>query len=538
MLERADKGRQGIRHKLAYNNDSSFFWYFEPSMGAEALVTELVGMLRGTRVDTLIARIDRGNLVPLYDSKIEGPVGKGVTLFGNEVYWRHTAYLRSLFDAGIDPWELVFREARASGMAAFAGIRMNDLHHTKPKRRNTGLLEMFVSDVSKNPDYFIGEDCQPPRSDNGAYAAEALPDFAHEEVREHRFAIIQEMIERYDLDGIELDFQRHGFFFRESQIAQGIPLMTHLIKRIRGVFDDFEQRRGHPICLMVRVPSWIERCREIGLDVQTWVRDGLVDIVVPSSQADTEFDAPIAPFVELARGTPCEVLPTFELLMPVPYRFYSPAMARAGAANYYQQGADGIHLFNHHFFTMPYADHSDGDIQVMRRSEHKVLYSELHDPKTLQFRSKRYWISRKTTRQWPTWDRQLPVRLQRQPMADSPVVITIRVADDLPLGQKLGLLQNVKLSLRVGGLTEEDTLVVSFNGIQLDNDHLKILHGTPGHGIAGLKHLLRYTLAPDSVKLGENQVAVSLTQAPAIKSSVEVIDVEVAVNYHDVPIGV
>ncbi len=84
----------------------------------------------------------------------------------------------------------------------------------------------------------------------------ALPDFAHEEVREHRFQIIKEMIERYDLDGIELDFQRHGFYFRQSRIADGMPLMTELIQRIRGVFDDFEQRRGHPICLMVRVPSW------------------------------------------------------------------------------------------------------------------------------------------------------------------------------------------------------------------------------------------------------------------------------------------
>jgi len=34
-------------------------------MGAETLVAELIGMLRGTRVDTLIARIDRGNLVPI-----------------------------------------------------------------------------------------------------------------------------------------------------------------------------------------------------------------------------------------------------------------------------------------------------------------------------------------------------------------------------------------------------------------------------------------------------------------------------------------
>ena len=65
MPERTDKDRQGARHKLAYNNDSSFFWYFKPSMGAEALVTELVGMLRGPRVDTLIARIDRGNLVSI-----------------------------------------------------------------------------------------------------------------------------------------------------------------------------------------------------------------------------------------------------------------------------------------------------------------------------------------------------------------------------------------------------------------------------------------------------------------------------------------
>ena len=44
----------------------------------------------------------------------------------------------------------------------------------------------------------------------------------------------------------------------------------------------------------------------------------------------------------------------------------------------------------------------------------------------------------------------MPVHPQRRAIADSPAVITIRVVDDLPLGQTPGLLENVPLSVRVG----------------------------------------------------------------------------------------
>lgn len=529
------KGRQGTRHRLIYNNDSSYFWYFEPSMGVEAFVHELVGRLRGTRIDTLVVRIDRGNLVPFYDSRIEGKVGKGQAVFGETVWWRHVACLRRLFDQGIDPWEVVFQRAREAGLAAFAGIRMNDLHHTKPKRKGVG-FDVFVSDIAKDPRYFIGEDCQPPGPDLPGCRPGDVPDFMHEEVREHRFQIVKELCERYDLDGLELDFQRHCFFFRHSQIKEGLPRMTALLRRVREMLDACERQRGHPICLLVRIPSWLERCVEIGLDVPAWVREGLVDMLGVSAQADTEFDAPIEPFVRLAEGTPCEVLGTFEYVMPSPYRYYLPEMARAGAASYYHQGADGIYLFNSQFFYQPYADHSDGDIHVLRPVQHRTLYNELHDPEALRFRSKRYLISRPTTRPWPRFPKQLPVSLSRQAPGRSHRIV-VKMADDTGLGQRLGLLEGVQLSLRVGGLTEEDALAVTFNGHAIPQEHRQAFHGTPGFSQSGLSHVLKYALLPEWVRTGENLVEIALAGANAmVLEGIKLVDVEVSVNYRNVPI--
>ena len=288
MTRTPQKGRGGQRHRLLYNNDRGFFHYLEPSAGVEGIVHELVGRVRGTRVDTLAARIDRGNLVPLYDSRIEGKVGRGHTTFPTLEIWRHVTCMRRLLDQGIDPWHKTFEAARQTGIAVFAGIRMNDLHHTKQNPTYEAWKPFYVSELARDPRYFIGDDHAHWSDSPSLAAGSQLLSFVHDEVRQHRLNIIEELIERYDLDGVELDFQRHGLFFAQSQVERGTPLMTDLIRQIRAVLDRYEQKRDHPICLFVRVPSWVEGCLEAGLDVPTWIRDGLVDMVGVSSVCETE----------------------------------------------------------------------------------------------------------------------------------------------------------------------------------------------------------------------------------------------------------
>jgi hypothetical protein len=111
------------------------------------------------------------------------------------------------------------------------------------------------------------------------------------------------------------------------------------------------------------------------------------------------------------------------------------------------------------------------------------------------------------------------------------------MADDAALGLQLGLLESVQLSLRVGGLTEEDELVVTFNDHVAPDQRRHLLHGTPGFSVSGLSHLLKFELSPQWVRTGENIVEISLARAnPVVLEGVQLIDLEVSVSYRNVPI--
>ena len=74
------------------------------------------------------------------------------------------------------------------------------------------------------------------------------------------------------------------------------------------------------------------------------MREGLVDYLVPSSpDRYFRFDIPLEEFIRAAKGTKCRVTAS-----PDSWKA-SPAMYRAGMANYYAMGQKDTYLFN--FFT-------------------------------------------------------------------------------------------------------------------------------------------------------------------------------------------
>ena len=530
-----NKGRGGRRHRLVYNNDRGFFYYLPPSTGIDGIVEEIVGRLRGTQIDTLVARIDRGNLVPMFDSRIEGKVGKGETSFPTVEVWRHVTAMRRLFDQGIDPWTHIFDAIRDAGMAAFTSIRMNDLHHTKMKRAFTAWDSFYISDIARNPKYYIGEDyghyCEP-----GTYSMAAkLLNFAHDEVRQHRIAIVEEIVERYDIDGFELDFQRHGLYLPKAQVEAGTPLMTDMIRRIRTIFDRFENERGHPICLMVRVPSWLELCQRMGFDLKTWIEEGLVDMIAASSVAQTELDAPLEDFVALAQGTPCEIFGTLEYISQPPYEKYLPEMGRAGAAWYHHCGVDGIYFENDHHHYEPYLDANTGEPRVVQPVEHRSLYNELHDPQALRWRSKRYVVSAEHM-PWPSFPKPLPTSWERSQEGETKR-FSVKMADDMEPAIRSGRLEAVHLRLILLSACEEDRFDATFNGHALPAEKALAVNLRGGVHSHGDMILIQFSLLPDWVIVGENGVEIALSKAnSAIADPIVLIGVEVDVNYRRVPL--
>ena len=87
------------------------------------------------------------------------------------------------------------------------------------------------------------------------------------EVREHRFAHVKELCTLYDWDGVELDWQRHGFHLPQDEGYRLRYVITDLQRAIRRMTDALARQRGKPFYLAARVSGTLEMCRHIGYDI-------------------------------------------------------------------------------------------------------------------------------------------------------------------------------------------------------------------------------------------------------------------------------
>jgi len=240
--------------------------------------------------------------------------------------------IERFFAQGIDPFALMFSEARQHGLEVLITFRMNDAHG------NEFLRTKFWEE---NPAYQLPD---------GAL------DFSHKAVRDHVFALIEEVTRRYDTDGLELDFNRFPTFFRESEPHElRIEKINALVKRVRELLNKLGKERDKRLVLGARIPSnygatppTYETSLAIGCDPAAWARNGWVDFLVVAEFVLQRYDLPIAPWKKQITQVP--IYGSIECAEPggLENRL-TPAKYRRAARHLWDDGADGIYLFN--FFT-------------------------------------------------------------------------------------------------------------------------------------------------------------------------------------------
>ena len=153
---------------------------------------------------------------------------------------------------------MLLAEAKSRGLEALLTFRVNDAHG------NDFLRTAFWRE---HPEFRLGK---------GAL------DFAHEEVREYVFRLIEEAVRRYDCDGIELDFQRFPTFFKDGTTEERVAKINGLVARVREMLDAEGKKRGRRLVLAARVPSdygrtapSYETARALGCDPVAWARKRL-----------------------------------------------------------------------------------------------------------------------------------------------------------------------------------------------------------------------------------------------------------------------
>lgn len=186
--------------------------------------------------------------------------------------------------------------------------------------------------------------------------------YARPEVRTHYLDIIRGACERYNLEGIELDWLRMPMFFELGQERRNIPIMNNFVRQIRKCLDEYGKKRGRPILLAMRIPDTIDLSLSVGLDPETWAREGIVDFFMAGSGL-MPFSIPMSEWVDLGRKYDVKIYGCLDRIHPIFHdgrpkfdtrnpeikdRASNNASVYAAAYRFWKAGVDGIYLFDWH----------------------------------------------------------------------------------------------------------------------------------------------------------------------------------------------
>ncbi|MFO7975699.1 MAG: hypothetical protein R6V12_13810 [Candidatus Hydrogenedentota bacterium] len=269
------------------------------------------------------------------------------TKLGKTITERKGVYANSvipaLLEARTDPLEVMVQYCHANDIEILWSMRMNDTHDaSRPDR--------FASNTFKvnNPDCLLGSAENRPR-----YGGWSGVDYACQIVRDMLYQVVEEVCRNYDVDGIELDFFRHPVFFKAT--AQGRPVgnqereqMTGLLRRLGKMLEREGRKRNRPFIVVARTPDDVAYCNTIGLELERWMREGLIDIWIPSGyfRLNSWDDS-----VRLGHRYEVKVYPGLsETRVGGGHHAHASRASdegyRARAMNAWNAGADGVYLFN------------------------------------------------------------------------------------------------------------------------------------------------------------------------------------------------
>jgi len=360
--------------------------------------------------------------------------------FGAPIWDLRRKYVAALGD---DPLQPILQFWKRDGRTFFFSMRMNDKHHAvfnwahlwddfrcthrhwflKPPSdaewKNEFLpwlndptppapTEMWAK-VKTQPEALRAG---PNREANGE---KLLYDYSKAEVRSHYLATLREACRRYDLDGVELDWLRYPKFFRDGEVNAAV--LTEFVCEARAILDETAKLRGHPLRLVTRVPDSPARARELGLDVEVWLKAGWVDAVIAGNGFTFGSNA-LGEWVSLAHRHRVPVYGVVERMPRGFARYGTPETLRAAAATLWARGADGLYTFNFY-----------------NTAEYPLL-AELSDPARLAHLPKEFFVDTcSVTNNATVSEPPLPLNLK----PGTPATIRLFIADDPAVARETSL---------------------------------------------------------------------------------------------------
>ncbi len=484
-LDELREQRSALAHqprRIIANNDGCDVLYFpgDAELTTESFLAQRTTALAGKHVDAIAyCTISSGFSHFTHDTKVGTVLTRQSADYGILPDRRNVS--QEMIDAGTDCLQAVTDYAHENAMEVFWSMRMNDTHDTAHTPEKPYLL--YPPLKVDHPDWLVGDHVK--RTRIGRWSS---VDYARQEIRDLAFGYIEEVCQNYDVDGVELDYFRHLCYF--ASVANGgkasdeeREMMTGLMRRIREMTEEEGLKRGRPILVTVRVPDSVEYCREMGFDIETWLEDGLVDILHTtcyfrlnpwdySVDLGHRYDVPVYPCISDSR-----------VRGETRFKRGSIESYRGRAMNAWAAGADGIHLFNYFNPNGP-------------------VFAEIGDPATMATLNKLYFVTCRDGNPdsflaGGSAYRTVPLLTPNYPMSiapDKPLEIT------LPIGEDFGEGAVATLHLEMPTVTRPEQLTVALNGHALSES-------TVADG------WIDFPLDPEWVERGANQVSIAIEAA-------------------------
>ena len=335
---------------IVMNDEGTMYRYYMPERPEVTDVQRMLDIYPRSGVDTL-AQCFHVRFQAFYDSQVAEIAGdltpEAVRPFELTHYWQMITAMRHLVAEGNDPPRVMASALHERGMLFLAGLRLNDKHGLQPWEGHYGSLRR------DHPQWKLAD------------AGNAGMDYAVPQVREAVLDVVRELAERYDIDGIDLDFMRWPHYFQDEAVRENTPVMTGFVREIRAILDEAGEKKGRHLLLMARVPLKIGtgdvinayelhvdlECLGVGLDVPTWIREELIDVVSPMGFFHNEWDRMITALPQwrrLTEASRCRLYPTIHGSVAHGYDepYITAASYRGAAYSYLKHGADGIAIYN------------------------------------------------------------------------------------------------------------------------------------------------------------------------------------------------
>lgn len=342
-----DKSKLPKHFRFMYNSDANNMFLDAPPMTPEKLYPYVDEAAKAGVTSFFIS--PNWGMAMNFPTKVGDMIGEHINDSLEAKIAKDQAILnfRNLVKNGHDPLRLLLDRARVQHMETFVSFRLNEVHSVEEKE--SVIFDRFWR---AHPEWRIGKagdsmsqvyvDILGPRTSPIVFGW--LPgglNFAIPEVRKYRMAQLREICERYNIDGLELDFQRFPMYFKPGEETAGIKIMSDWMHEVRAMVKQVGKKRGRPILLSARVMALPEQNKAIGLDPVSWAHERLLDFVIISHYLHNNFQLPVE---------------EYRSLLPKDFPVYAsievePSMARYFNIGYplWQSKVNGISLFN--FFT-------------------------------------------------------------------------------------------------------------------------------------------------------------------------------------------